>query len=202
VSECAPKDCWNGIGAGFIPPVVHQRRRVGYLSCLVVVAAAIRFAFALIVMLFVTLSVTSLSTMAAVIIGLTIVAAAALHSRLNGKPFMSHSRATISKSLSCRAFSAAQTVPWSLSAFALRPQGVAAGLGAPGGRFQSSRRPAPAPRRPAPRDAGAMAELRTMPATPAAGVSGRNCSIFSGWREQRQGCFYCCSRRVRIADCS
>ena len=30
----------------------------------------------------------------------------------------------------------------------------------------------------------------------------RNCSIFSGWRDQTQACFSGCSRTVRAADCS
>ena len=29
-----------------------------------------------------------------------------------------------------------------------------------------------------------------------------NRSIFSGWRDQTQDHFYCCSRTVRIANCS
>ena len=32
--------------------------------------------------------------------------------------------------------------------------------------------------------------------------SQRNCSIFSGWRDKRHDRFSCCSRTVRIADCS
>ena len=61
------------------------------MSCVMIVGVAalivLRFAWKPIVTGFVLLGVTSVSTMAGVVIGLILLGAASLHSRLSGRPF-------------------------------------------------------------------------------------------------------------------
>jgi hypothetical protein len=71
--------------------VVRQRPAIGFMSCVMIVGAAaaivLRFVWAPIVMAFVLAGVTSVGTMAAIIIGAIILTAAWLQSRLSGRPF-------------------------------------------------------------------------------------------------------------------
>jgi hypothetical protein len=71
--------------------IIPRHAPIGFISCLFICTVAmielLIFTWRAWLMLFVLVGVTSLSTMAAVIIGIAIVAAAALHSRLSGRPF-------------------------------------------------------------------------------------------------------------------
>jgi hypothetical protein len=71
--------------------IVRRRRTIGFLSCVMIVgvtlAIIVRLAWAPILGAFALVGVTSPGTMAAVVIGLVIMAATSLHAKVTGRPF-------------------------------------------------------------------------------------------------------------------